>query len=66
MSGGGSASRREPRSRAYFGSPDHVPLFFAGSEVVEFSPSVELQQTMATIGRNLAEMKAAMAAGASG
>jgi hypothetical protein len=45
---------------AYYGSPDHVPLLFAGSEIVEFSPSVELQQTMAVVGRNLEAMKAAV------
>ena len=49
---------------AYYGAPDHVPLLFAGTEIVEFSPSVELQQTMAVVGQNLAGMKAAMAAGA--
>lgn len=47
---------------AYYASPGHLPLLFAGTEVVEFSPSVELQQTMAVIGQNLAAMKAAMAA----
>lgn len=46
---------------AYYGSPDHVPLVFADSEIVEFSPSVELQQTMAVVGQNLEAMKAAMA-----
>lgn len=45
---------------AYYGSPDHLPLFFAGSEVVEFSPSVELQQTMAVVGQNLEAFKSAM------
>lgn len=49
---------------AYYGSPNHLPLLVGGSEVVEFSPSVELQQTMAVLGQNLAAMKAAMAASA--
>ena len=46
---------------AYYGAPDHVPLLLAGSEVVEFSPSVELQQTMAVVGQNLAAFKATSA-----
>jgi hypothetical protein len=44
---------------AYYGPPGHIPLLFAGSEVVEFSPSLELQQTMAVVGQNLAAAKAA-------
>lgn len=44
---------------AYYAAPDHTPLLFAGAEIVEFSPSVELQQTMAVIGQNLEAMKAA-------
>lgn len=43
---------------AYYGPPGHLPLIFAGSEIVEFSPSVELQQTMAIVGQNLEAMKA--------
>ena len=50
---------------AYYGSPDHVPLLVGGSEIVEFSPSVELQQTMAVVGQNLEVMKAAMSSTAS-
>lgn len=49
---------------AYYGAPGHLPLLFAGTEVIEFSPSLELQQTMAVLGQNLAALKAAMAAGA--
>jgi hypothetical protein len=49
---------------AYYGSPGHLPLLFAGTEIVEFSPSVELQQTMAVVGQNLQAMKAAMSTGA--
>lgn len=48
---------------AYYGAPGHVPLLFAGTEIVEFSPSVELEQTMAVVGRNLEAMKAAMSSG---
>lgn len=43
---------------AYYGAPGHVPLMFAGTELVEFSPSVELGQTMAVLGQNLEAMKA--------
>lgn len=43
---------------AYYGQPDHLPLVFAGTEVVEFSPTLELQQTMAVLGQNLAAAKA--------
>ena len=43
---------------AYYGAPGHVPILSAGAEIVEFSPSVELQQTMAVVGQNLAAMKA--------
>lgn len=38
---------------AYYGAPGHTPLVFAGSEIVEFSPTVELQQTMAVLGENM-------------
>jgi hypothetical protein len=43
---------------AYYGAPGHLPLFFAGTQIVEFSPSAELQKTMDVVGRNL---QAAMA-----
>ncbi len=43
---------------AYYGAPDHLPLLFAGSEIIEFSPSVELQQTMAVVGQNLEALQA--------
>jgi hypothetical protein len=42
---------------AYYGAPDHVPLLSDGTEVIEFSPTVELQQTMAVIGQNLEAAK---------
>ena len=43
---------------AYFGPPGHIPIATAGTEVIEFSPSVELQQTMAVVGENLEASKA--------
>ncbi len=44
---------------AYYGAPGHLPLLFAGTEVVEFSPTDALNQTMAVVGRNLEAAKAA-------
>ncbi|MGA9309778.1 MAG: hypothetical protein WBV74_05350 [Pseudonocardiaceae bacterium] len=38
---------------AYYAAPGHLPLMFAGTEVVEFSPTRQLQQTMAVIAGNL-------------
>src|SRR2546425_11625699 len=38
---------------AYYAAPGHVPIVTAGTEVVEFSPSVELQKTMAGLGANM-------------
>jgi hypothetical protein len=50
------ADREETYSAgdAYFAEPGHVPLVFAGTEVVEFSPTEPLQQTMGVIGANMA------------
>ncbi|HJQ48109.1 MAG TPA: hypothetical protein VJ870_17580 [Amycolatopsis sp.] len=41
---------------AYYGAPGHLPLLFAGTEVVEFSPSDALAATMAVVTRNAALM----------
>jgi len=38
---------------AYYAPPGHTPTLYAGTEVVEFSPSAELQQTMEVVTRNL-------------
>lgn len=38
---------------AYYGAPGHLPLLFAGTEIVEFSPTKELQATMAIVMGNL-------------
>lgn len=48
---------------AYYGRPGHLPLMFAGTELIEFSPTDALNATMAVIGKNL---EAAKAAGVSG
>ena len=39
---------------AYHAAPGHLPLVFAGTEVVEFSPTGQLQATMAVLGANMA------------
>ena len=38
---------------AYYGAPGHLPLMFGGTELVEFSPTASLNETMAVIGKNL-------------
>jgi hypothetical protein len=38
---------------AYYAPPGHTPHLFAGSEVVEFSPSAELAATMEVVEKNM-------------
>jgi glyoxylate utilization-related uncharacterized protein len=38
---------------AYYVPPGHTPVLYAGTEVVEFSPTRELQQTMEVIEKNM-------------
>lgn len=38
---------------AYYGAPGHLPLVFAGTELIEFSPTDALNQTMAVVTRNM-------------
>ncbi len=38
---------------AYYASPGHTPLVFAGTEIVEFSPTDALGETMAVVAENL-------------
>ncbi len=40
---------------AYYAPAGHLPLVTAGSTIVEFSPTAELEATMAVIGKNMAE-----------
>jgi hypothetical protein len=40
---------------AYYAPPGHLPLITAGTSVVEFSPTTELDTVMAVLERNLAE-----------
>ena len=43
---------------AYYVGPGHTPILYAGTEVVEFSPTDELQHTLATVEKNLERMDA--------
>ena len=38
---------------AYFAPPGHTPVFFAGTEIVEFSPSDGLEETVGVVLGNL-------------
>ena len=38
---------------AYYVSPGHTPVLYAGTEVVEFSPSKELHDTLAVVEKNM-------------
>jgi hypothetical protein len=38
---------------AYYVGPGHTPELFAGTEVVEFSPTEELERTIAAISKNM-------------
>lgn len=39
---------------AYYAPPGHTPTIYAGAEVVEFSPTPELQQTIDVVSKNMA------------
>jgi prepilin-type processing-associated H-X9-DG protein len=38
---------------AYYAPPGHLPTLFAGSEIVEFHPTAELEKTMAVVTKNM-------------
>lgn len=38
---------------AYYAPPGHTPIFHAGTEVVEFSPTDALEETMGVVTENL-------------
>ena len=40
---------------AYYVGPGHLPFLYAGTEVIEFSPTKQLQETFAVIEKNMAE-----------
>jgi hypothetical protein len=39
---------------AYVARPGHVPVVTAGTEVIEFSPTAALEETLAVLGANMA------------
>jgi hypothetical protein len=41
------------RGDAYYVPPGHTPVLYAGTEVVEFSPTAELQQTLEVVTKNI-------------
>lgn len=43
---------------AYYAPPGHLPVFKAGTKVVEFSPTDELGATMAVVEANINAMRA--------
>ena len=44
---------------AYVARPGHLPMLFAGTEVIEFSPTDELAKTVEVVTRNLEAAQAA-------
>jgi hypothetical protein len=38
---------------AYFARPGHTPEIFADTEVIEFSPTAQLQETLAVVEKNM-------------
>ena len=40
---------------AYYIPPGHLPFLYAGTEVIEFSPTKQLRETLAVIEKNMAE-----------
>jgi hypothetical protein len=47
--------------QAYYAKPGHTPVLFADTEVVEFSPAVELGKTMEVVLGNIAAAEGATA-----
>ena len=38
---------------AYYVGPGHTPVLYAGTEIVEFSPTEELRQTLEAVAKNM-------------
>jgi len=38
---------------AYYVAPGHTPVLYEGTEIVEFSPTDKLQQTMEVVTKNM-------------
>jgi hypothetical protein len=49
---------------AYYGAPGHLPLIFAGTDLIEFSPTDAFNETMTIVGANLEASKVNGASGA--
>ena len=45
---------------AYYGAPGHLPVLFADTELIEFSPTAALNETMQVIDANLTAVKSGM------
>jgi hypothetical protein len=43
---------------AYYAPPGHLPLVTAGTTVVEFSPTAELEATMSVVQQNVTGARA--------
>ena len=41
---------------AYYLAPGHLTVLTAGTEVIEFSPTAQLRETMAVVGANMAAL----------
>jgi hypothetical protein len=41
------------QGEAYYARPGHLPYLHAGTEVVEFSPTAELQETLDVVSKNM-------------
>jgi hypothetical protein len=42
--------------QAYYVGPGHTPEIFPNTEIVEFSPTADFQQTMDVVGKNMESM----------
>ena len=40
---------------AYYVPAGHLPYLYAGTEVIEFSPTIELHETLAVVEKNMAQ-----------
>lgn len=47
------------RGEAYYARPGHTPVLSAGTRIVEFSPTAELEETMRVVLRNVAAVQGA-------
>jgi hypothetical protein len=54
----GDRSETIEAGEAYFAPPGHTPELHAGTELVEFSPSHELERTLAVVMKNVEAMQA--------